>query len=221
MLEQKVHPVLVNGGRPATALHPQVPKRLPLRQSATAKQPAIAGRTYFMLLPIPTAVPKVGERVTLHAGDSDIMTSWSARALVAAMGRARGRSQAGAATVEPELRPAWGATGPHRYPVILRPRSSRPGARCAEAAVGRRRPQRGGRPARSAEGLQRADCRPAARRSCRRARPRRCSARHRQRDRCAPGAADIRELARADIATIRYDVGLLAPSRRLMATLPP
>ena len=72
LLEQKVKPVLVNEATGDRFYIPQVPKVGSLRQSATAKQPAIAGRTYFMLFANPDRRLKVGERVTLYAGDSVI-----------------------------------------------------------------------------------------------------------------------------------------------------
>lgn len=72
LLEQKVRPVLVNEATGDRFYIPQVPKVGSLRQSATAKQPAIAGRTYFMLFANPDRRLKAGEKVTLYAGESVI-----------------------------------------------------------------------------------------------------------------------------------------------------
>lgn len=72
LLEQKVKPVLVNEATGERYYVPQVPKVGSLKQSATAKQPAIAGRIYFMLFANPDRRLKVGEKVTLYAGDSVI-----------------------------------------------------------------------------------------------------------------------------------------------------
>ncbi len=72
LLEQKLKPVLVNEATGERYYIPQAPKVGALRQSATAKQPAIAGRIYFMLFANPDRRLKVGEKVTLYAGDSVI-----------------------------------------------------------------------------------------------------------------------------------------------------
>jgi hypothetical protein len=70
LLERKVQPVLVNELTGDRFYIPQAPKVGPLRQSATAKQPAIVDRVYFMLFANPDRKLKSGERVTLYAGDS-------------------------------------------------------------------------------------------------------------------------------------------------------
>jgi hypothetical protein len=70
LLEQKVKPVLVNEATGDRFYVPQPPKVGPLRQSATAKQPAIVGRVYFMLFANPDRRLKAGERVTLYAGET-------------------------------------------------------------------------------------------------------------------------------------------------------
>jgi hypothetical protein len=70
LLERKVQPVLVNEVTGDRYYIPQAPKVGPLRQSATAKQPAIVDRVYFMLFANPDRKLKSGERVTLYAGDS-------------------------------------------------------------------------------------------------------------------------------------------------------
>lgn len=72
LLEQKIKPVLVNEATGDRYYVPQVPKVGSLKQSATVKQPAIAGRIYFMLFANPDRRLKVGEKVTLYAGDTVI-----------------------------------------------------------------------------------------------------------------------------------------------------
>lgn len=72
LLERKVSPVLVNETTGDRYYIPQSPKVGPLRQSATAKQPAIVGRVYFMLFANPDRRLKAGEKVTLYAGESVI-----------------------------------------------------------------------------------------------------------------------------------------------------
>jgi hypothetical protein len=70
LLEQKVRPVLVNVATGDRYYVPQAPKVGSLKQSATAKQPAIVDRIYFMLFANPDRRLKAGEKVTLYAGDS-------------------------------------------------------------------------------------------------------------------------------------------------------
>lgn len=70
LLERKLRPVLVNEATGDRFYVPQTPKVGELRQSATAKQPAIVGRVYFMLFANPDRKLKSGERVTLYAGES-------------------------------------------------------------------------------------------------------------------------------------------------------
>ena len=70
LLERKVRPVLVNEATGDRFYIPQVPKVGSLRQSATAKQPAQLDKVYFMLFANPDRKLRVGEKVTLHAGDS-------------------------------------------------------------------------------------------------------------------------------------------------------
>lgn len=72
LLERKVSPVLVNEATGDRYYIPQTPKVGQLRQSATAKQPAIVGRVYFMLFANPDRRLKAGEKVTLYAGESVI-----------------------------------------------------------------------------------------------------------------------------------------------------
>ena len=72
LLERKVSPVLVNETTGDRYYIPQTPKVGQLRQSATAKQPAIVGRVYFMLFANPDRRLKAGEKVTLYAGESVI-----------------------------------------------------------------------------------------------------------------------------------------------------
>lgn len=70
LLERKLHPVLINEATGDRYYIPQPPKVGALRQSATSKQPAIAGRVYFMLFANPDRKLKAGEKVTLYAGDT-------------------------------------------------------------------------------------------------------------------------------------------------------
>jgi hypothetical protein len=70
LLEQKLKPVLVNESTGDRYYVPQAPKIGSLRQSATAKQPAIVDRVYFMLFANPDRKLKAGEKVTLYAGDT-------------------------------------------------------------------------------------------------------------------------------------------------------
>ena len=70
LLERKVQPVLVNEATGDRYYIPQVPKVGSLRQSATAKQPAQLDKVYFMLFANPDRKLRVGEKVTLYAGDS-------------------------------------------------------------------------------------------------------------------------------------------------------
>lgn len=70
LLERKIQPVLVNEATGDRFYVPQVPKLGSLRQSATAKQPAQLDKVYFMLFANPDRKLRVGEKVTLHAGDS-------------------------------------------------------------------------------------------------------------------------------------------------------
>lgn len=70
LLEKKVQPVLVNEATGERYYVPQAPKVGSLRQSATAKQPAQLDKVYFMLFANPDRKLRVGEKVTLYAGDS-------------------------------------------------------------------------------------------------------------------------------------------------------
>lgn len=70
LLEKKVQPVLVNEATGERYYVPQAPKVGALRQSATAKQPAQLDKVYFMLFANPDRKLRVGEKVTLYAGDS-------------------------------------------------------------------------------------------------------------------------------------------------------
>jgi hypothetical protein len=70
LLEQKVQPVLVNEATGDRYYVPKAPKVGSLKQSATAKQPAIVDRVYFMLFANPDRKLKAGEKVTLYAGES-------------------------------------------------------------------------------------------------------------------------------------------------------
>jgi hypothetical protein len=72
LLEKKVQPVLVNEATGDRFYIPQVPKVGALRQSATSKQPAQLDKVYFMLFANPDRKLRVGEKVTLHAGDSTV-----------------------------------------------------------------------------------------------------------------------------------------------------
>lgn len=72
LLERKVHPVLVNTDTGDRYYVPQVPKVGQLKQSATSKQPAQAGKVYFMLFANPDRKLRTGEKVTLHAGDATV-----------------------------------------------------------------------------------------------------------------------------------------------------
>ncbi len=148
-------------------------------------------------------------------------TSWSARprrAIALAAGALLWCSQAGAATVEPELAARLARdTGPHRYPVILRLAQQPDPAQFAQKLQGVAQAQRGGRLLEALKAFNAPTQAPLLK-----------ELQTRRAEEVQPldtvnaiaahlGAADIRELAkRADIATIRYDVGLLAPSRRLM-----
>jgi hypothetical protein len=70
LLEQKLQPVLVNEATGDRYYVPKAPKVGSLKQSATAKQPAIVDRVYFMLFANPDRKLKAGEKVTLYAGES-------------------------------------------------------------------------------------------------------------------------------------------------------
>lgn len=70
LLELKVQPVLVNEVTGDRYYVPKAPKVGSLKQSATAKQPAIVDRVYFMLFANPDRKLKAGEKVTLYAGES-------------------------------------------------------------------------------------------------------------------------------------------------------
>jgi hypothetical protein len=70
LLEQKVKPTLVNESTGDRYYVPQPPKVGALKQSATSKQPALAGRVYFMLFANPDRRLKAGDKVTLYAGES-------------------------------------------------------------------------------------------------------------------------------------------------------
>ena len=70
LLEMKMQPVLVNEATGDRYYVPKAPKVGSLKQSATAKQPAIVDRVYFMLFANPDRKLKSGEKVTLYAGES-------------------------------------------------------------------------------------------------------------------------------------------------------
>lgn len=70
LAERKVSPVLINTTTGHRYYVPSVPKIGPLRQSATVKQPLLAGRTYFMLFANPDRRLQAGERVSLQVGDA-------------------------------------------------------------------------------------------------------------------------------------------------------
>lgn len=72
LAERKVNPVLINQATGDRYYVPNAPKIGPLRQSATAKQPVLAGRVYFMLFANPDRRLRQGEKVILDAGDAII-----------------------------------------------------------------------------------------------------------------------------------------------------
>lgn len=72
LAERKVSPTLINDATGHRYYVPNVPKIGPLRQSATAKQPVLAGRVYFMLFANPDRRLRPGEKVSLHVGDAVI-----------------------------------------------------------------------------------------------------------------------------------------------------
>lgn len=145
--------------------------------------------------------------------------SWSGRRLAAWAAAALGMSAAGAATLEPDLAARLARDhGSQRYPVILRlaqqPDANEMAQRVASVPQG----QRGGR---LLEALKAFNVPLQA--------PLLLELQSRQADQVVPlvtlnaiaahlQAKDIRELSkRSDVATIRYDIGLLAPSRRPVA----
>lgn len=72
LAERKVSPTLINDVTGHRYYVPNTPKIGPLRQSATAKQPLLAGRVYFMLFANPDHRLRQGEKVSLHVGDAVI-----------------------------------------------------------------------------------------------------------------------------------------------------
>lgn len=70
LAERKVSPTLINQASGDRYYVPNVPKIGPLRQSATTKQPVLAGRVYFMLFANPDRRLRQGEKVSLHVGDA-------------------------------------------------------------------------------------------------------------------------------------------------------
>lgn len=70
LLDKNIRPVLVNETTGERYYVPQAPKVGPLRQSATAKQPVQVDKVYFILFANPERKLRVGEKVTLYAGDS-------------------------------------------------------------------------------------------------------------------------------------------------------
>jgi hypothetical protein len=70
VVQQSVHPVLVNEATGDRYYVPIAPKIGTLRQTATAKSPVQPGKIYFMLFANPDRKLRVGEKVTLYAGDS-------------------------------------------------------------------------------------------------------------------------------------------------------
>lgn len=145
-------------------------------------------------------------------------TSWSSRC-VAALAAALGTSAAAAASVEPELAARLARdTGTQHYPVILRLAQQPDANEMAQKVAAVPQGQRGGRLLEALKAYNAPLQAPLLQE---------LQARHAQE--VVPlvtlnavaaqlGAKDIRELAkRGDLASIRYDIGLLAPSRRLMA----
>ncbi len=146
-------------------------------------------------------------------------TCWSSKAVLAAC--ALGSALAcQAATVDPELasRVARDQAGQLRYPVLLRLVQQPDAGDLASRLQGVPAGQRGGRLLESLRSANAASQAPLLQD---------LQARHAtdvvplvtvNAVAAQLGARDIRELAkRADLASIRYDIGLLAPSRRLMA----
>ena len=70
LAERKVSPTLINDATGDRYYVPNAPKIGPLRQSATAKQPLLAGRVYFMLFANPDRRLRQGEKVSLHVGEA-------------------------------------------------------------------------------------------------------------------------------------------------------
>lgn len=144
---------------------------------------------------------------------------WSSKALAAAIAAFAGTAAFAAATVEPELA-ARMARDPlqTRFPVILRLAQQPDAAAMTQKLQPVPAPQRGGR---LLEALKAFNAPLQA--------PLLQELKQRQAEEVQPlvtlnavaahlSAKDIKELAkRGDIAAIRYDIGLLAPSRRLMA----
>ena len=145
-------------------------------------------------------------------------TSWSARGVAACCAAAL-CATAAAATVEPELAARMAReTGAQAYPVILRLAQQPDANEIAKKLAGVSQGQRGGR---LIEALKAFNAPLQA--------PLLLDLQSRHAVEVTPlvtlnaiaaqlSAKDIRELSkRTDIATIRYDIGLLAPSRRLVA----
>lgn len=145
--------------------------------------------------------------------------SWSGRRLAALAAAALGMSAAGAATLEPDLAARLARDqGTQRYPVILRLAQQPDANEMAQRVAAVPQGQRGGR---LLEALKAFNAPLQA--------PLVLDLQSRHAEQVVPlvtlnaiaahlPAKDIRELAkRSDIASIRYDIGLLAPSRRPVA----
>lgn len=70
LVDRNVQAVLVNEATGDRYYVPRAPKVGPLRQTATAARPVQLGKVYFMLFANPDRRLRVGEKVTLYAGDS-------------------------------------------------------------------------------------------------------------------------------------------------------
>lgn len=70
LLDRKVQPVLINEVTGDRFYVPNTPKLGALRQTQRTKQAVQLDRVYFMLFANPDRKLKVGEKVTLYAGDS-------------------------------------------------------------------------------------------------------------------------------------------------------
>lgn len=70
LIDRNVRPVLVDEASGYRFYVPNTPKVGPLRQVATNSRPVQVGKVYFMLFANPDRRLKVGQKVTLHAGDA-------------------------------------------------------------------------------------------------------------------------------------------------------
>ena len=145
--------------------------------------------------------------------------SWSSRALVAAIAAFAGTAAHAVATVEPELAARMGRDQQQtRFPVILRLAQQPDAAAMTQKLQSLPASQRGGR---LLEALKAFNA-PLQAPLLQELKTRQAEEVHALVTLNAVAAhlpaRDIKELARrGDIASIRYDIGLLAPSRRLMA----